>query len=303
MVIPRIIAAASLELSAPPRRRKFTAKEKLRILAEIDRATGIPGAIGAIMRREGLYSSTITDWRRQREAGAYEGLSPVKRAPKPVAVHPLPAEHVQLQRAYERLEKRLERAEAVIDIQKTRAFAGPPDRGRREVLMAELAALKPDCVMLAAACDALGMSRATFHRRQVAAVRPPVGRSPRPTPARALPKPERQRVIALLREPQYVDLAPAEIYATLLDQGIYHCSIRTMYRILHESIGEPALQLAAQEPGSQTIAHRQPTTMASNSANAAQRVRRPMDKHSGDHDSRRSLLVSTESVAGLAAGY
>jgi hypothetical protein len=70
------------------------------------------------VRREGLYSSTITDWRRQREAGAYEGLSPAKRGPKPVAVHPLSAEHAQLQRDYKRLEKRLERAEAVIDIQK-----------------------------------------------------------------------------------------------------------------------------------------------------------------------------------------
>ena len=62
MVMPRITddeypapAAASPELSVPPRRRKFTAKEKLRILGEIDRAAGIPGAIGAIMRREGLY--------------------------------------------------------------------------------------------------------------------------------------------------------------------------------------------------------------------------------------------------------
>lgn len=54
-------AAASPELSVPPRRRKFTAKEKLRILGEIDRAAGIPGAIGAIIRREGLYSSMITD--------------------------------------------------------------------------------------------------------------------------------------------------------------------------------------------------------------------------------------------------
>jgi hypothetical protein len=70
------------------------------------------------MRREGLYSSAITDWRRQREAGTYEGLSPVKRGPKPVAAHPLLAEHAQLQRDYKRLEKRLERAEAVIDIQK-----------------------------------------------------------------------------------------------------------------------------------------------------------------------------------------
>ena len=45
---------------------------------------------------------------------------------------------------------------------------------------------------------------------------------------------ERQAVVDLLREPQYVDLAPAEVYASLLDQGIYHCSIRTMYRLLHE---------------------------------------------------------------------
>jgi len=111
-------AAASPELSERPRRRTFTAEDKLRILGEIDRAAGIPGAIGAIMRREGLYSSAISDWRRQREAGAYEGLSPLKRGPKAVPAHPLSAEHAQLQRDYKRLEQRLERAEAVIDIQK-----------------------------------------------------------------------------------------------------------------------------------------------------------------------------------------
>jgi putative transposase len=102
------------------------------------------------------------------------------------------------------------------------------------MLMAQLDALKPNSGIMAATCGALGVSRATYHRRQAAALRPPAARGSRPTPARALPAPERQRVIALLREPQYVDLAPAEIYATLLDQGIYHCSIRTMYRILHE---------------------------------------------------------------------
>jgi putative transposase len=100
--------------------------------------------------------------------------------------------------------------------------------------MGELLALKPNAGMIAAACDALGVSRATLHRRQMALVRPRANHRVRPTPARALPQSERQRVIDLLREPQYVDLAPAEIYATLLDQGIYHCSIRTMYRILHE---------------------------------------------------------------------
>jgi transposase len=111
-------AAASPELSVRPVRRKFTAREKLRILEEIDRAAGTVGAIGAILRREGLYSSAITDWRRQRAAGAYEGLSPVKRGPKPASAHPLSAEHAQLQRDYKRLQQRLERAEAVIEIQK-----------------------------------------------------------------------------------------------------------------------------------------------------------------------------------------
>lgn len=111
-------AAASPELLDRPRRRNFTASDKLRILDELDRAAGAPGAIGAILRREGLYSSAITDWRRQREAGAYGALSPAKRGPKPAPANPLAAEHAQLQRDCKRLELRLERAEAVIEIQK-----------------------------------------------------------------------------------------------------------------------------------------------------------------------------------------
>jgi len=99
--------------------------------------------------------------------------------------------------------------------------------------MVALAELDQGSGITGAACDALGVSRATFHRRQAAA-RLPVIQKRRPTPARALAGPERQRVLDLMREPHFVDLAPAEIYATLLDQGIYHCSIRTMYRILHE---------------------------------------------------------------------
>ena len=97
-----------------------------------------------------------------------------------------------------------------------------------------LAALAPDCGLIGAACLALGLSRATFHRRQAAARLPRVAVRPRPRPARALAVTERQAVVDLLREPQYVDLAPAEVYASLLDQGVYHCSIRTMYRLLHE---------------------------------------------------------------------
>jgi transposase-like protein len=111
-------AAASPEFSGRPSRRTFTAQDKLRILADLDRAAGTPGAIGAIIRREGIYSSLVTDWRRQRDAGVYGALSPAKRGPKPAPVNPLAADHAQLQRDYKHLEQRLERAEAVIDIQK-----------------------------------------------------------------------------------------------------------------------------------------------------------------------------------------
>ena len=89
--------------------------------------------------------------------------------------------------------------------------------------------------LIGAACAALGLSRASFHRRTATARRPPAPFRPRPRPARALAGSERQAVLDLLREPRFVDQAPAEVYAELLDQGLYHCSIRTMYRILHEN--------------------------------------------------------------------
>ena len=99
--------------------------------------------------------------------------------------------------------------------------------------MDAVAALAPEPGVIAAACAALGLPRASFHRRRAAATRPPATVRPRPKPARALAADERQGVIDLLREPRFVDQAPAEVYASLLDEGIYHCSIRTMYRILH----------------------------------------------------------------------
>jgi transposase-like protein len=122
---PTIVAgpdAASPELLARPVRRTFTAKDKLRSLGEVDRAAGTPGAISAIIRREGIYSSALTDWRRQRDAGAYHGLSPVKRGPKVSEPNPLAAEHARLLHDNKRLTLRLERAEAVIAIQKKLAL-------------------------------------------------------------------------------------------------------------------------------------------------------------------------------------
>jgi transposase len=110
-------AAASPELSARPRRRTFNAQDKLRILADTDRAAE-RGGIGAILRREGIYSSALTDWRRQRDAGAFDALAPAKRGPKTTEPNPLTAELALLRRDNARLSLRLTRAEAIIELQK-----------------------------------------------------------------------------------------------------------------------------------------------------------------------------------------
>lgn len=109
--------AASPELTDRPRRRTFTAQDKLRILADIDRAAGT-GGIGAILRREGLYSSALSDWRRQRDAGTLGALTPSKRGPKPPPSNPLATELASARRDNTRLQQRLERAEAIIELQK-----------------------------------------------------------------------------------------------------------------------------------------------------------------------------------------
>lgn len=84
----------------------------------------------------------------------------------------------------------------------------------------------------AAACRSLGVPRATFYRRRHP--RPSTSAVPRPASPRALSDQERQKVLAVLHNESFADKAPAEVYAALLDQGQYLCSIRTMYRILNE---------------------------------------------------------------------
>jgi putative transposase len=111
--------------------------------------------------------------------------------------------------------------------------------------MDAVAALAPGSGLITAACTALGLSRASLHRRQAFRRQPLAAVRPRPTPLRALVANERQVVLDLLREPRFVDLAPAEVYASLLDQGVYLCSIRTMYRVLaeHDEVCERRRQL------------------------------------------------------------
>lgn len=102
------------EVVAKGKRRQFTVAEKQRILREVDACQG-SGEIGALLRREGIYSSYLVTWRRQRESGELEGLTPRKRGPKP---NPEAIELAKLRREHERLKERLRQAELIIEVQK-----------------------------------------------------------------------------------------------------------------------------------------------------------------------------------------
>jgi transposase-like protein len=104
------------EVVAQAKRRRFTAEYKLQILAAADQARG-SGGIGALLRREGLYSSLLAIWRRERDAGVLLALTPQKRGPKSKR-DPLAEEDLRLRRETERLIEELRKAEIVIDIQK-----------------------------------------------------------------------------------------------------------------------------------------------------------------------------------------
>jgi putative transposase len=101
--------------------------------------------------------------------------------------------------------------------------------------MEAVVALTPASGLIKAACAALGLSRATVQRHRARLLAPPVPPRPRPKPSRALSLVQRQAVLEVLHAPRFVDQAPAEIYATLLDEGIYLCCIRTFYRILEQN--------------------------------------------------------------------
>src|SRR6266536_665081 len=168
------------ELVERPQRRRFSAEYKLRILREADGCER-PGEVGALLRREGLYTSHLTYWRKQRDAGAM--------------------------------------SEQTVDE------------------LTPIVGTRP-------ACRAVGASVASVYRRR----RPsePRPRRPRQAPTRALSESEREAVLELLHSERFVDCAPAQVYATLLDEGRYLASERTMYRLLeacHGSVRERRDQL------------------------------------------------------------
>ena len=102
------------EVPARPQRRRFTAEYRLRILKAAD-ACKKPGELGALLRREGLYSSHLTNWRRQREEGALRDLRARRRGPSP---RPIDPRVKQLEAENRRLQRKLQRAETIISLQK-----------------------------------------------------------------------------------------------------------------------------------------------------------------------------------------
>jgi len=119
------------EVVAKAKRRQHPAEYKLRILREVDECKG-SGEVGALLRREGLYSSLVSKWREQRERGSLTGLSGHRRGPK---VDPQAVEIARLQRENKRLQEKLQRAELIIEVQKKVArLLGVPleDNNRNE---------------------------------------------------------------------------------------------------------------------------------------------------------------------------
>jgi transposase-like protein len=114
---PALTAVPDPEVPAKPMRRRFTAEYKLRVLREAERQSE-PGAIGALLRREGLYSTHLSAWRRQRERGVLETMRGLRRGRKPDPTASLRERIAELEAEKARLEERLRQAEAIITAQK-----------------------------------------------------------------------------------------------------------------------------------------------------------------------------------------
>ena len=120
------VMPGDVQVVAKPRRRAFIAEYKRRILKEVDACT-TPGAIGALLRREGLYSSHLVEWRRARVRGELAALAPKKRGRKPTPVDPRDRRIAELERQLALMTSRAERAESLVEVQKNlTALLGRP---------------------------------------------------------------------------------------------------------------------------------------------------------------------------------
>src|SRR5437899_3746120 len=123
---PVLTSRPDSEVVVKPKRRTFTVESKQRILVEAEAAAATRGGLGALLRREGLYSSLLAYWRRERADGILEALTPQKRGPKSRR-NPMEEENQKLRRQNARLTEDLRKAHLIIDVQKkVAALLGNP---------------------------------------------------------------------------------------------------------------------------------------------------------------------------------
>ncbi|HZX98578.1 MAG TPA: IS3 family transposase [Dermatophilaceae bacterium] len=224
--------ASQPRFGGPTRRRSFTPAQKLDHVAAYEAAL-TQGGGGAYLRQEGLYSSQITEWRRLRDAGVLAGKSAGAKIGRPTAEQ---AEIARLRRQLDLAQRRLSRTEAALSIMgKTHALLEENIQERagsaraQEALMATYRDLRAAGITTRAAAALTGLSRATAARKPVTPLR-----ATRVVPANRLSPVERKRVVATLDSARFVDQPPLQVYAQLLDEDTYLCSVSSMYRILGE---------------------------------------------------------------------
>ncbi len=246
---PSTTLRAGMEV-VPRGRRFFSKADKQRILQAADRCSA-PGEIGTLMRREGVYSSSLSTWRRQRQAAEQAALAPHKRGPKPAADRDQLLQIARLTRDNDRLKNRLDKHRGP---KKSRGLAGPSDR-----------------TTTARARDRRGARAGAGDRKRrcLPRTRPvarQLGSRPRPRAPRRLARaagtapgtsaatttgPDALRaqvLLGTLNSERFVDTAPAAVHATLLDEGHYLGSVRTMYRLLAANGAAPSGATSAAIP-------------------------------------------------------
>lgn len=202
-----------------PTRRVFTNKYKLRVLEEADRCKE-SGEVGALLRREGLYSSHLSTWRAQRRHGTLDAVGRNKRGPAPRLT--------EEQKEIERLRRHHRGSKKTLGTARQHVRDARGWRIHIGAVVDELAVT----LGTKEACEALDVARSTQYRRR--RPKPANRRRARPRPPRALKPAEVEHVLEVLHSEEFVDKAPTTVWAELLDQGVYLCSPRSMYRFLDQ---------------------------------------------------------------------
>ena len=249
------------EVPERARRRTFTAKYKLEVLADYDAAP--EGEKGAVLRREGLYSSHIVQWRKARDAGALAGWPPRAAASgvmrRPSRSPGCKARSSDWSRSWPRPAPWWMSRQ---NFTRSWRFSGSADTETEVEEMTDQAVIELTPQLgLRGACEVIGVSQAGYRRHRQSPA------PPRPEPSRiahrqrhqprALSTAEQQTILQVLHSDRFADLAPAEVWATLLDEGVYLGSESTFYRLLRRAGG--CVSAAAKPPSSEgeTRAHRQ----------------------------------------------